>query len=91
MQDYIQMKLHPKATGTCTTVLHWGVFCNNSLHIGVVSSPDLFQWALDDLFVDMQNALIYFESILILSHRPFKNHLHIIDWVLQCLDQKPLP
>ena len=58
LQGYYQLKLSPQSRDICTIVEPWGKFCYNILPMGVASSPDLFQKALGDLFIDMQNVLI---------------------------------
>ena len=72
LQGYYQLKLSSQSRDICTIVVPWGKFCYNSLSMGIGFSPDLFQRALGDLFLDMQNVLIYLDNILIVSHRSFK-------------------
>ena len=88
LQGYYQLKLSPQSSDICTIVVPWGKFCYNSLPMGVASSPDLFQWALGDLFLDIQNVLIYLDNILIVLHGHFKKRLHIINQVLHCSNNK---
>ena len=62
---------------------------DTGLSISLMSNKAaLFQRALGDIFLDIQNELFYLYDILIVLHRPFKKHLHIIDQVFHHLHNK---
>ena len=74
-------RLNPQLHNTCTIVLPWRKFCYNNL---------FFKGPWVTYFWTCKMSSFIFNNILIVSHVPFKTHIHIIDQVLQRLQQKNL-
>ena len=61
----------------CTTVLPWGKYLYERLPMGIATSPDIFQKAMNDVFGDLDHVIVYLDDILILSNEDdtFDDHL----------------
>ena len=55
--------------------------------MGIATSPDIFQKAMNDIFGDLEYVIVYLDDILILSneHDTFQDHLNKIETILKRL------
>ena len=53
--------------------------------MGIATSPDIFQKAMNDIFGDLEYVIVYLDDILILSneHNTFQDHLNKIETILK--------
>ena len=80
-KGYYHINLDKQAQAMCTTVLPWGKYSYKKLPMGLISAPDIFQKAMNDIFNDLDYVIVYLDDILILSNQDdtFDDHLRKID------------
>ena len=67
-QGYYHIPIDKKTQEFCTTILPWGKYSYERLPMGIATSPDIFQKAMNDIFGDLDyTLLVYLDDILILS------------------------
>jgi Reverse transcriptase (RNA-dependent DNA polymerase) len=69
-------------------VLPWGKYCYNRLPMGLSVSPDIYQEKIASIFTDMDNVIVFFDDIAIITNKSFEDHLTVLDEVLRRLKQK---
>jgi len=76
-KGYYHIPLDKATQKLCTTVLPWGKYSYERLPMGIATSPDIFQKAMNDIFGDLDYVLVYLDDILILSNDEdtFAQHL----------------
>ena len=76
-KGYYHIPLDKATQQLCTTILPWGKYSYERLPMGIATSPDIFQKAMNDIFGDLDYVLVYLDDILILSNDEdsFQNHL----------------
>ena len=82
-KGYYHIPLDKPTQRLCTTVLPWGKYSYERLPMGIATSPDIFQKAMNDIFGDLPYVLVYLDDILILSNEEddFQTHLQKIQTV----------
>ena len=82
-KGYYHIPLDKATQKLCTTVLPWGKYSYERLPMGIATSPDIFQKAMNDIFGDLDYVLVYLDDILILSNDQddFKAHLKKVQTV----------
>jgi hypothetical protein len=53
--------------------------------MGLDGSPDIFQAIINDITVNLPNVRAYLDDILVTMAGSYKDHLHHVELVLQCL------
>ena len=83
-KGYYYIPLDKETQRLCTTILPWGKYSYKRLPMGIATSPDIFQKAMNDIFGDLDCVLVYLDDILILSNEEdlFQDHLNKIKVVL---------
>ena len=86
-KGYYHIPLDKATQKLCTTVLPWGKYSYERLPMGIATSPDIFQKAMNDIFGDLDYVLVYLDDILILSddRDSFDTHLHKVQEVFSRL------
>ena len=76
-KGYYHIPLDKATQKLCTTVLPWGKYSYKRLPMGIATSPDIFQKAMNDVVGDLDYVLVYLDDILILSNEDdtFEDHL----------------
>ena len=76
-KGYYHIPLDKATQQLCTTVLPWGKYSYERLPMGIATSPDIFQKAMNDIFGDLPYVLVSLDDILILSNDQdtFEDHL----------------
>ena len=76
-KGYYHIPLDKATQKLCTTVLPWGKYSYERLPMGIATSPDIFQKAMNDVFGDLDYVIVYLDDILILSNEDdtFDDHL----------------
>ena len=69
--------LDTETSKLCTTIFLWGKCHYLHLPMGIATSPDAFQKAMNDAFGDLDCVLVHLDDILILSNHEdsFEDHL----------------
>ena len=82
-KGYYHIPLDKSTQKLCTTVLPWGKYSYERLPMGIATSPDIFQKAMNDIFGDLPYVLVYLDDILILSNDEdsFQDHLNKVQVV----------
>ena len=82
-KGYYHIPLDKQTQKLCTTVLPWGKYSYERLPMGIATSPDIFQKAMNDIFGDLDYVLVYLDDILILSNDKdtFDDHLNKVKTV----------
>ena len=88
VMGYCHMRLSDKAKQYCGIVLPWGTYNYNMLPMGLCIATEVFQARLGQLFSDMENALIYIDDILVVTHGSFEEHLEALEEVFNRLIKK---
>ena len=86
-KGYYHIPLDKKTQELCTTILPWGKYSYERLPMGIATSPDIFQKAMNDIFGDLDYVLVYLDDILILSNEEdsFEDHLEKVKVVFSRL------
>ena len=86
-KGYYHIPLDAETQKLCTTVLPWGKFSYERLPMGIATSPDVFQKAMNDIFGHLDFVLVYLDDILIMSddNDSFEDHLAKIKIVFNCM------
>ena len=86
-KGYYHIPLDKETQKLCTTILPWGKYSYNRLPMGIATSPDIFQKAMNDIFGDLDYVLVYLDDILILSNEEddFNAHLEKVKVVFSRL------
>ena len=66
-KGYYHIPLDKETQKLCTTVLPWGKYSYERLPMGIATSPDIFQKAMNTIFGDLDSVFVYLDDILILS------------------------
>ena len=76
-KGYYHILLNKATQKLCTTVLPWGKYSCERLPMGIATSPDIFQKAMNDVFGGIDYVIVYLDDILILSNEDytFDDHL----------------
>ena len=84
-KGYYHIPLDEATSKLCTTVFPWGKYQYKRLPMGIATSPDIFQKAMNDIFGDLEYVIVYLDDILILSneHDTFQDHLNKIKTILK--------
>jgi len=83
-RGYYHIPLDEYSQRLCTTILPWGKYSYKRLPMGIATSPDIFQHAMNTIFGDLDYVIAYLDDILILSSEDdtFEDHLKKMDTVL---------
>ena len=86
-KGYYHIPLNKATQKLCTTILPWGKYSYERLPMGIATSPDIFQKAMNDIFGDLDYVLVYLDDILILSNDQdsFQDHLNKVHHVFSRL------
>ena len=86
-KGYYHIPLDKATQKLCTTILPWGKYSYERLPMGIATSPDIFQKAMNDIFGDLDYVLVYLDDILILSNDQdtFEDHLKKVQVVFSRL------
>ena len=68
-KGYYHILLDKATQKLCTTMLPWGKYFYKWLSMGIATSPDTFQKAMNDVYGDLDYAIMYLDDILILSNQ----------------------
>ena len=76
-KGYYHIPLDEASQKLCTTALPWGKHSYERLPMGIVTSPDIFQNAMNSIFGDLHYVIVYLDDALILSdhNNAFEQHL----------------
>ena len=61
------MPLDEETAKSCATVFPWGKYAYQRLPMGIATSPDIFQKAMNDIFGDLDYVIACLDDTLILS------------------------
>ena len=86
-KGYYNIHLDEESANLCTTVFPWGKYRYKKLPMGIATSPDIFQKAMNDICGDLDYVLVYLDDILVLSNQEdsFEDHLAKLQEVLKRL------
>ena len=88
---FYHVPLSAKAQNIFTTVLPWGKFAYQRLPMGYQGSPDIFQYAMQTMFGDIEGVIIYIDDILLITKGTFDEHIALLRKVLdRCRTSKLL-
>ena len=59
-----------------------GKYQYHGLPMGIPIAPDLFQDKMSKLFLYMVHILVYMDDLVIIRNDMFKNHMYILDEIL---------
>ena len=75
------ISLSERSKKYCVTSLPWGLYRYNMLPMGLVIVSDVFQSEMGTLFVDMEEALVYIDDVLIIGTGSFEEHMETVNEV----------
>ena len=86
-KGYYHIPLDEETQKVCTTILPWGKYSYKRLPMGIATSPDVFQKAMNDICGDLPYVIAYLDDILILSDQDdsFEDHLTKVKTVFKRL------
>jgi Reverse transcriptase (RNA-dependent DNA polymerase) len=87
---YYHISLTQFSKSLCTIVLPYGKYKYKRLPMGLCNSPDIFQEQMSTLFEDLEFCSAYVDDLLVLSKGSCEQHLHKLETILNCLQQKGL-
>ena len=75
-KGYYHIPLDEETSRLCTTIFPWGKYRYKRLPMGIATSPDIFQKAMNDIFGNLDYVLVYLDNILILLNHEdsFQDH-----------------
>ena len=82
---HYHMVVHERVKKYLGIVLPWRTYVYNYLSMGLCIALDIFQSRLGQLFLDMENVLIYIDDVLVVTHGSFVEHLHTLGKVIDPL------
>ena len=85
---YYAMGLSPRSRKLCVISLPWGLYCYNTLPMGLLVATDVFQEAMGGLFLDLEYVIIYIDDIIVLGCGSLTEHLADVSEVLSRLKNK---
>ena len=88
IMGYYHMVVHERVKKYLGIVLPWGTYVYNYLPMGLCVASDVFQSRLGQLFLDMENVLIYIDDVLVVTHGSFEEHLRTLGKVIDRLIAK---
>ena len=88
VMGYYSVSLAPKAKEKCVICLPWDLYQYEVLPMGLIVSSYVFQEAMGNLMLDLENVYCYLDDVIVIRNSSFENHLAQVDEVLCCLRDK---
>ena len=88
VMGYYSMCLSPAAKEKCVICLPWGLYQYQVLPMGLVVLLDVFQEAMGNLMLDLENVYCYLDNIIVIGNGLFQKHMTQVDKVLYRLREK---
>ena len=88
VMGYYSMGLAKNAKEKCMICLSWGLYQYEVLPMGLIVSSDVFQEAMGNLMLDLENVYCYLDDIIVIGNSSFQDHIAQVDEVLSRLKEK---
>ena len=88
VMGHYSMGLALDAKEKCVICLPWGLYRYQVLPMGLIVSSDVFQEAMGNLMLDLENVYCYLDDIIVIGNSSFEDHMTQVDEVLGRLREK---